>query len=187
MKRMGSAWLLGLLGTATLAAGEGNGTEVVLGKLKTTAPAAWTIKKGIPFRTRLYTFDLPKAKGDEKSAELQVIFFGAGSGGGLEENFKRWKGMFQPPKGKSIEDVAKLEKFKVGGDTEVIVLDIQGTYLDKFPPFAPSAKTIPRANYRRVNVIVDSKDGPFFLVLVGPAATVGSHRQDFDKFLKGLR
>jgi hypothetical protein len=160
-------------------------TTVSLGELKSDAPAAWKTKES-PFKTRLFTFTVPKAKGDERDAEVQVIFFGKGSGGGVAENLGRWKKMFDPPEGKKHDDIAKVEKFKIG-DVEVTTLDIQGTYLDKFPPFAPNAKTIPRPDYRRINVIFDSDDGPYFIIFVGPAKTVAENKKAFDDWLKAFK
>lgn len=182
MKRFVAACLSCALWVGTLHAG---GTVVELDKLSSKAPASWKSKEAT-FKTRLHTFIPPRADGDDRDAEIQVIFFGKGSGGGLEENIKRWKGMFKAPEGKSIDDVAKTEKFKVG-PAEVTVLDVHGTYLDKFPPFAPNAKTILRENYRRINVYFDTDNGPFFIIFVGPAKTVGQNKKAFDEWLKNFK
>ena len=58
---------------------------------------------------------------------------GKDSGGTVNDNIKRWKGMFQPPEGKTIDEATKQETFKVG-KVDVTSVDVQGTYLDKFPP-----------------------------------------------------
>src|SRR5262245_57060046 len=95
--------ILGVLGYLLLLApavqGGGKGTVVKLDDLTSEAPASWKAKDS-KFKTRLYTFVLPKADGDERETELQIISFGKGSGGGMDENIKRWKGMFEAPKGK---------------------------------------------------------------------------------------
>ncbi len=182
MKKMSSALLTVALVAASVRAG---GTVVKLDDLQSTAPAAWK-EKPSPFKTRLHTFIPPKAEGDDRDAEIQVIFFGKDSGGTIQDNIKRWKTMFQPPEGKSIDEVAKQEKFKVG-KVEVTTLDVQGTYLDKFPPFDPNAKTIRRPDYRRINVYFDSDNGPFFIIFVGPAKTVAQNKKAFDEWLKGFK
>ncbi|MCI0685438.1 MAG: hypothetical protein L0Y71_25335 [Gemmataceae bacterium] len=163
----------------------GGKTTVTLGTLKSDAPAAWKTAKS-PFKTRLYTFVVPKAEGVDRDAEIQVIFFGAGGGGGLPENIKRWKGMFVAPEGKTIDDVAKQETFKAGG-AKVTTLDLQGTYLDKFPPFAPNAKTIRRPDYRRINVYFETDDGVYFIIFVGPAKSVAQQQKAFDEWLKAFK
>ena len=161
------------------------GTEVTLDSLKSTTPAAWKAVPGkMPFR--LYTFTLPKAEGDDKDAQLVITSFGKGGGGGYKENLVRWQGMFLPPKGKAIEDVTKTEKFKVGA-VEVTVVDIEGTFKDKFPPFDPAAKTTLRPEWRRINVIFASEDGPYFMYIIGPQKTVASHKDSFEKWLKGFK
>src|SRR5262245_32102455 len=166
-------------------AATGGGTTVTLDGLKSDAPAGWK-EKASPFKTRLHTFVVPKTEGDERDAEVQVIFFGKDAGGGLQENVKRWKSMFDPPEGKKIDEVAKQETFKVG-KAEVTVLDISGTYLEKFPPFDPNAKTTRRPDYRRLNVYFDSENGPFFIIFVGPAKTVGQNKKSFDDWLNAFK
>jgi hypothetical protein len=165
-------------------AGGDKGTVVKLSDLKSTAPADW--KEGPkPFKSRLYTFYLPKAGDEEQKTELQIISFGA-SGGGLKENIERWKGQFDPPTGKNIDEATKVEDIKVPG-AKVVSVDIQGTYLEKFPPFAPNAKTIRRPDYRRINIYFEKGDDLYFFVLVGPAKTVDKNRKAFDEFVKGFK
>jgi len=161
------------------------GTEVKIGAHKSATPAAWTAKASkITFR--MYTFTLPKAEGDDKDAELVVSFTGKASGGDLKPNIERWQGMFFPPKGKTIDEATKIDKMKVG-DVEVTTVDIEGTFKDKFPPFSPDAKVTPRPNYRRINAVFASDDGPFFIYLIGPAKTVASHKKSFDDWLKNFK
>src|SRR5262245_49933395 len=101
------------------------GVEVKLDNLQSRAPSEWKPEKP-QFNTRLHQFRLPKVESDKEDAEVSVSHFGAGQGGGVAENIQRWKGMFVPPQGKTIDDVAKIEKMKIGG-MEVTYLDVQGT------------------------------------------------------------
>jgi hypothetical protein len=170
---------------APAAGGEGKGPVVKLGKLASQAPAAWKQEKPAS-RFRLYQFRLPRAEKDKADAELTVFFFGEGSGGTAEANVKRWKSMFQAPAGKSLDDVSKVETFKVSG-AEVTYLDVQGTYLEKFPPFAPNPKTIRRPQYRLLGAVVECEGGPYFIRLTGPARTVAQHKNEFDRWLKAFK
>jgi hypothetical protein len=183
MKRVSSLFVFAVLLVQPAAGGQK--TTVTLDGLKSDTPADWKEKKS-PSKFRLHTFVVPKAEGDERDAEVQVIFFGKDSGGGLQENVKRWKSMFDPPEGKKIDDVTKQETFKVA-KADVTVLDISGTYLEKFPPFDPNAKTTRRPDYRRLNVYFDSENGPFFIIFVGPAKTVGQSKKAFDDWLKAFK
>ncbi len=82
--------------------------------------------------------------------------------------------------------MTKVEKFKVG-DVPVVSVDIQGTYLYKFPPFAPNAKTIPKENYRFLRAIFETTNGPYYIRLTGPARTVAANKKGFDEWLKGFK
>lgn len=183
---------LGLLGCAAFLllarfshGGDDKGTEVTLDNLKSRTPASWKAEKPAN-KFRAYQFSVPKVGGDKKDAELVIFYFGPGSGGTVNDNIKRWKGQFQAPDGKDIDDVSKLEKKKVG-KVDITYLDISGTYLFKFPPFDPNAKTQKLSDYRRLGVYFDSENGPYFITLTGPAKTVAQHKKGFDGWLDGFK
>jgi hypothetical protein len=157
-------------------------TDVQLDNLRSKTPAGWKAQEPSS-KFRQYQFMLPKADGDTEDAELYVTDFG---GGGLEANIGRWKGMFVPPEGKSIEDVTKIEKFKVG-NAEAVLVDVQGTYKTKFPPFAPNAKEIIKPSYRRINVVINGPEKQYFLILSGPQATIAKHHKDFESWVKSFK
>jgi hypothetical protein len=171
--------------TAGPAAAGDKGTVVELDGLKSTAPAAWKAAKKLT-TFRVGEFAIPKADGDKEDAELVIFFFGKGSGGGTADNVNRWKGMFAAPAGKNIDDLTKIDTFKIG-DVDITYVTISGTYLSKFPPFAPNAKVIPKENFRFIGVIFDSKEGPYFLRVTGPARTIDANKEGFDKWLKGFK
>src|SRR5207245_2038682 len=114
MKRM--RWWLPLAWLALWAAGasfgqdDKKGTLVELGGMKSRAPATWA-EEPPAYQMRLAQFKLPKVGGDSRDAEI-VIF--KGIGGSAKDNIERWKKMFQPAGGKSLDDVAKVTEFKVG-------------------------------------------------------------------------
>jgi hypothetical protein len=159
--------------------------DVTLDKLTSKTPATW--KSQPPSNNfRAYQFTIPKAKGDGEDAELVVFHFGAGGGGGVQDNLKRWKGAFDAEGGKSIDDVSKVETFKVG-KADLTYLDVKGTFLSKNPPFDPNAKTTRKANFRRLSVFFDCDNGPYFITLTGPAATVEATKSEFDSWLKNFK
>jgi hypothetical protein len=171
-----AAFFAALLLTLPGLGGAGKGTAVTLGTLKSTTPADW--KNQPPSsKLRLYQF----AVGD---ADLAIFHFPGG--GSPEENIARWKGQFQPPEGKTIDQVSKVEKFKVAS-ADVTCLDIHGTYLSKNPPQDPNAKTERKANYRSFAVYFACEGGPYFIRLTGPAKTLEQHKKSFDDWLKNFK
>src|SRR5438874_2012117 len=109
------------------------GMVVKLDGLESRTPPGWQEEKPTN-STRLKQFRLSPIGDDKDNIEVVIFYFGEGQGGSAEENIKRWKGFFVPPEGKRIDDVAKVEKMKVG-DVPVTYLNIYGTYSFRFPPF----------------------------------------------------
>jgi hypothetical protein len=150
--------------------------------MQARAPAEW--KEEAPAnRMRYAQFRLPKARGDDQNAEL-IIF--KGLGGSADANIKRWKDQFQPPAGKTIDDVARVEQIKVG-DRPATYLDVRGTYLFKAQPFNPNAKVEKRPDYRMLAVHLDGKNDVYHIKLTGPANTVAHYKQGFDDWLKAFK
>lgn len=161
------------------------GTMVNLDGLKSTAPAGWKMEEPTAQQKnfRKYQFRIAKADGDKEDAEVVVFFFGPGGGGGKEANLQRWKGQFKAPAGEQ----AKLDEFKAG-DVAVTQLDVKGIYLFKVGgPFNPNAKTEEKPDYRMLGVIFESKNGPYFMRLLGPEKTVTGHKNEFDDWLKSFK
>jgi hypothetical protein len=171
-----------VLAVAAGARAADKGEAVEMDGLKSTAPAAW--KKGTPANQFQYAvFTLPKADGDKDDTTLTIYYFNPGGGGGKDANIQRWKGMFKAP----AADNAKVNQFKVG-DVPVTEVDVSGTYLFKMGgPFNPNAKTEEKPDYRMVGVIFESKNGPYFMRLVGPAKSVEKGKKDFDEWLKNFK
>ena len=168
-----------LLSTALAA-----GTPVALDGLKSEAPADW---KETPSQSsmRFKQFLVPRAAGDAFDAELVIFYFGAGQGGGTDANLDRWKKMFQAPEGKTIDQLSKTEKLKVG-KVPTTILDVSGTYMWKASPMAPTPAE-PRAKHRMIAVVFESPQGPYFMRLVGPEKTIEKQKKAFDKWLKGFK
>jgi hypothetical protein len=162
------------------------GEAVDLGGLTSKTPDTWKKQKPAS-NLRTYQFAVPKVEGDKEDAELVVFFFGAGGGGGTEDNIKRWKTQFIAPDGKTIEEVSKLEKYKVGKGADVVCLDIAGTFKYKNPPFSPTAKEERKEGFRRFNVIFDTDKGAYFITLTGPAKTMAKNKEAFDGWIKAFK
>jgi hypothetical protein len=193
MKR--TAWWGMLLGVALggsagwgPAAEKKQGTKVTIDGLTSVTPAEWKEEEppAVSKKFRFKQFKLPKTGEDKQDAEFIIFFFGEGSGGSAADNVKRWKSVFMPPKGKKIDDVAKVEKMKVG-KVPVTYLDVSGTYKFKKAPFDPDSKTEFRKDYRMIGVVFESEKGPYFFRLVGPAKTIAHYKKGFDTFLKSFK
>lgn len=163
---------------------KGKGTVVKLDGLESRTPADWQ-EEPPARRERVKQFRLSPVGKDKENAEVIIFYFGGG-GGSVEENIKRWKGLFTPPEGKKIDEVATVQKFKVG-DVPVTYLDIHGTYVMRFPPFDPNAKPTLRPNYRMLAVVFESKKGPYFIRMLGPADSVAHYKKGFEEWIKGFK
>jgi hypothetical protein len=158
--------------------------DVEIAGMKSKAPDTWKEEEPSS-KMRLTQFKLPKADGDKEDAELAVFYFPGGSGG-VEANLERQVKKFKPPEGKDKVE-SKVEKIKVG-KYEATYQDVQGTFLSKFPPFAPDAKVTEKTNYRQLYVILTPPEkGDFYMTLLGPAKTVEKHKKDFEEFLKNFK
>ena len=121
----------------------------------------------------------PPVEGTYKGAmAIQTLYKNRlrSSGMGLKVETKR----------KKAEDVIKVDKTKVG-TFDAVYQDIQGTYLKKDAPFDPNAKTTKMENYRQLYVVFETKDGQYFMTLVGPAKTIEKHKKAFDEWLKNFK
>ncbi len=156
-------------------------TVVEFDSLKATPPASW--KEEPPSnQMRYFQFRLPRVEGDSADAEL-VIF--KALGGTAEANIDRWKAQFQPPEGKKIDDVAKVEELKIAG-CQAMYLDVQGTYLEG-PPNMQAGQKTKRENYRLLGVHFEGPSKVYHIKLTGPAATVAEYKKGFDEWLKSFK
>jgi hypothetical protein len=163
-------------------ADETKGVVVVFDGLKATTPASW--KEEAPSsKMRYKQFRLPKVEGDKADAELLIF---RGMGGSAKENIQRWKGQFQPPAGKNIDDVSKVAEMKVSG-AEATYLDVSGVYLFKARPFDASEKPEKRPEYRMLAVHLEGPKNIYHIKLVGPAKTIEHYKQGFDEWLKAFK
>jgi hypothetical protein len=150
--------------------------------LKYTAPDTWQKEppKG-PLRVDQYR--LPRAPGDLEDAELAV--FGSNIGGGVEANVQAWRGQFSLPDGQPIPDEGVVLQRLDVNDLKITVVDIAGRYTPRamMPEAAPPAS---KDGYRMLGAIVETPGGARFFKAIGPAETIGNHREEFIEFLRSM-
>lgn len=127
---------------------------------------------------RVATYRIPAAAGDKEDAECGAFYFGAGQGGSVEANFRRWAEQFAEPRSarQSQEVIANLI---------VHTLTITGTYLATDRPMGPV--TAKKHGYRLLGAIVEAPDGLVFFKLTGPVKTVQAAEPEFQALLASLR
>jgi hypothetical protein len=125
---------------------------------------------------RAATYTVPAAKGDAEPGECAVFYFGAGQGGGVDDNLKRWVGQFEGahPAPSRPEAVRGLK---------VTRIELEGTYLSG----GMSGPKVARPGYRLLGAIVESKEGNVFFKFTGPSKTVEAARKDFEALLQSLK
>lgn len=170
---------LGLaIGLATAAAPAANAA------LKFDPPAGWVSKT--PSSTmRVAEFTLPKTGTDTEDAAVIVYFFGSGQGGTVQANLDRWMTQMTQPDGRASKDVSKTTSFKTTSGLAVTLLDIPGTYVAEVQPGSPERLNKP--GFRLKAAVVETPGGPYFVRLIGPAATVAKWDAAFMAFLRSAR
>jgi hypothetical protein len=132
-----------------------------------------------PSDMRAAQYRVPGAEGQD--AELVIFFFGLGQGGDAEANLARWYGQFTQPDGSASRDKAVVT-IRTVNDLKVTAVDLAGTYT-AMRQGGPAQAT---PDQRMLAAVVEGKGGPWFLRLVGPAATVEAAKPGFDDLLRSL-
>jgi len=151
--------------------------------LKFDAPKEW-ISKPPSSSSRIAEFALPKAGADTEDASLVVYFFGANMGGNVQANIDRWVGQMSQPDGKPSAQVATTTKLTANG-LNITLVDVAGTYVAEVSP--GSTERYNKPGFRQRAAVVETTEGPYFVKLVGPAATVAKWDASFMAFLKSVR
>lgn len=165
----------GLALSATLALAE------TAGGIKWTTPAAWKAQAQRPMRAATYT--VPKAAGDPEDGECAVFYFGAGQGGGVNENIRRWIGQFEAPGGGPADKLAKTSKGTSNG-LPVTRVDLTGTYKAATGPMMQASGSKP--GYRMLGAIVEGPQGALFFKFTAPAKTAAAQQPEFEKLLQSI-
>ncbi|HYO55941.1 hypothetical protein [Archangium sp.] len=152
------------------------------GGLTWTPPTGWETQGARPMRVA--TYRVAPAKGDTDAAELAIFYFGAGQGGAVDANVKRWLGQFQKADGTPVTDKDARSKKETLNGFSVTTLDVKGTYNGGGPMMGPST---PKPGYRLLGAIVEGPEGPLFFKLTGPERTVASAEKGFRKLLESVK
>ncbi len=153
--------------------------ETLKAMLAVSVPKEW--EKGTPSSgMRAAQWVLPGPGGD---AEL-VIYYAPGGMGDAAQNIARWKGQFQPPEGKTLDDITKTETKKAGG-LEVTSVDVTGRFVAAVMPGADEKHD--EANYRMLAAIVEGTKDPFYFKAVGPQKTMDLWADAFAKMLGDVK
>jgi hypothetical protein len=151
--------------------------------LKFDVPAGW-VSKTPSSSMRLAEFTLPKATSDAEDATVTVYYFGS-TGGSVQANIDRWIGQLSQPDGRASKDVARTNTLEAKSGLRVTLLDVSGTYVAEVTP--GSTERFNKPGFRQLAAVVDTPNGPHFVKVVGPAATVAKWEATVMSFLKSLR
>lgn len=196
-----------LMLAATLAAcGGARGVLVEIDDLRARTPSTWAEVEPVQ-PPRIRQFVLPG--GLEDDAELSIFHYGRGYGGDIQTNIERWKSSFEPAPGQppgqpsgqpSARSAAENPDTAAGTSDDFItvntyrtssvrmtVVDVRGTYLHRDRPLDVRSEPERRRDHRLIGVVFQSRHGPYFLRLVGPARTVDRHEQAFLRWLRAFR
>ena len=157
-------------------------TPAAPGSLKFTAPQGWQARNASS-TMRVAEFVLPSRDAATANAELVVYYFG-GSGGSVDANIQRWLGQMQQPDGRTTSEIATRDTKTVNG-LKVSLLDVSGTYVAEVRPGATEKHNSP--GFRMRTAVVETARGPYYIKLVGPAATVEAWNASVNEFLASLK
>lgn len=156
------------------------GSGVGSAALMWDAPGSW--KSEPPANAmRKAQYRVPGPGGD---GECVVFYFGPGQGGDPMANARRWASMFTLPDGSSAENALKTEEKKVG-DVEVLMVEVAGTYDGGMA--MGTAPSQPQPGYKLLGAVAEGADANWFFKFTGPAKTVDSNREAFERMLDSLR
>lgn len=155
----------------------------LLAALAFDVPPGWT---AVPTSSsmRVADFTLPRAAADAEDATATLYFFG-GTGGSIQANLDRWVGQIAQPDGTPSSAVARSTKLTSASGLSITHVDLTGTYVAEVTP--GSAERHNKPGFRLRAAVVDSPDGPYFVKVVGPAATLAKWDAAISAFLRSLR
>lgn len=133
---------------------------------------------------RVAEFALPAAPDDAEDASLVVYFF-PGGGGSVDANMDRWIGQMAQPDGSSSKATAKTSTMTSAAGLKLSLVDVSGTYVAEVTP--GSAERFNKPGFRLRAAVVETPDGPYYVKLVGPQATVARWDESYLAFLRSMR
>jgi len=151
------------------------------GGLRWTAPKEW-IEEAPSSPMRRGQYRLPAVAGDQEDGECVVYYFGAGQGGDVEANLRRWVEQFSGPGSES----PRRSETKIGALTASRV-EVEGTYTPSPMMMTGGPAPQPRPGSALLGAIVAGPDANWFFKCTGPAKTLKSNRGRFDALLGSIQ
>ena len=185
MKSSYFPWLPLLASSAIIVASAGPGFSaqiqnriVEVGGLKSPVPADWAeVPPDDPQCYKQYRLEPIQ----DDTGYAQVVICPVDKKATAQDLVKRWKGMFLPPQGETMDQAAKVGRLAINGGQAPYV-EIRGDY--KGVPGDPASR---RENYRLLAVYLNTPKGPYFIRMRGPANTVKFYRPAFEEWVKGFK
>ncbi|MBK7670010.1 MAG: hypothetical protein IPJ24_01290 [bacterium] len=159
------------------------GRQAILAAVAFTPPAGWQDLG--PTNMRQAQYRLAPIGGDTAPAEVNVFYFGAESGGGVDANLQRWVNQMVMPDGSDPSATAKRTSFSADGMPGHIIT-LEGTYKSGGGPMM-GGETKMLEGYRLVGVVLEGPQGSLFFKLTGPVATAKVMEADLMKMMEGAR
>jgi hypothetical protein len=155
------------------------GGRTVLAGVGFAPPANW--KDLGPTNMRQAQYRLAPVGGDNAAAEVNVFYFGAESGGGVDANLQRWIGQMVLPDGGDPAAAAQRSTFTADGMAGHIV-SLEGSYKSGGGPMGGSTTLLP--GYRLVGVVLEGPQGSLFFKLTGPVGTAKAMEGELLKMMR---
>ena len=146
-----------------------------------SAPAQW-IEEPPASAMRVKQYLIP-GEGGSHDASLIVYHF-KDSAGSLDANIQRWVSQFEQPDGSDSADKLERTERTVAG-MQVHEARLSGTFVAETRP--GSGERVNEPGWRLIAAIIESDYGPYYVKLVGPAATVRAQAAAFTRFLDDVR
>jgi hypothetical protein len=138
-------------------------------------PAGWD-RRNPSSNMRLAEASIPGVGG---AAELAVFHFGAGQGGSVDANLKRWLAQMDSDPG----TVPAQGQFESNG-LKVTWIDVQGTLKPSSMGMGPKEE---QRGYRLIGAVAEGPGGPWFFKATGPDATLAPRREEMLAMLRSAR
>jgi hypothetical protein len=121
---------------------------------------------------------------EQSSVHVVLYYFGRSGAGDLTANLDRWIGQVQQPDGSDSRQVTAINTAEFGG-CKVHCVDVAGTYVAETSP--GSEVRLNQSDSRLLAAVVETKAGPYYLKVVGPATVLEGQKPAFDALLESCR
>lgn len=115
--------------------------------------------------------------GKEDPATCTVLWFGKNGAGTVEANLIRWSEQIDGKEGTRSTP-------KPGKGLKATMIEKSGTYVAEITP--GSRQRHEKPGYRLIGCILETPDGPLYIRIVGPEATVAAERRTILAWIEGF-